>query len=254
MRTNKLLSSFIFSILLLAGIPVADAAVSLAFPPAGGPLYDLDYGPSGGIASLDGFYTGPFGVQTPDVVEASVAGLSASYEVVGDGTDLMQFRFLLENTSASATSGLGFLVRVNPDGTGFSSPDLGQVTFPAQTAGEAAAFEIDDEFSGNIGANVVGGVLDDTNSCVSACDLVYALSWEIGALAPGQVALVNVGLSDVMLTLSGRYLDAIAADDAQSTLRLSGTATVVPLPGALPLLSGALAGILLTLRRRIGRA
>ena len=182
------------------------------------------------------------------MVDGSVAGLSFSSFVSGDGTGLLEINYLLQNTSVSTSFNLGFIARVDPDGAGLFAKDSGVSTFPSNAVGEPVRWEIDSS-SGNIDANInPGGLLDNTNNCTVSCDLVYALQWDLGLLDPGQTAIVRLGLSDNGQALSSNFLDANSVSDS-ATLRLSGLTSVVPIPAALPLLLSGLIGLVFLPRR-----
>jgi len=234
---NRITGIALGSVLVLAA-PTSGAAVAV-FDILGGPSFDLDYA-SAGVATVDANYLGPFGIQTPDVVGGSVAGLDFSRSVSGDGTSLLEIDYRLENTSVSDSFNLGFIVRVDPDGSGFGTSDAGSATFPSALAGEAGRWEIDSS-SGNIDQNInPGGSLDNSNNCLAGCDLIYAMQWDLGVLAPGQIASVRIGLSDDGQALSANFLDANSVSDSAS-FRLSGVASVVPVPAAVPLFLSAMA-------------
>jgi hypothetical protein len=240
-------SKIILSTLLLLS-PMAASASIAVFSTAGGPTFDLDYA-SSGFATVTARYLGPFGNETPDVVNASVTGLSFESSISGEGTGLFQIDYRVHNTSASDSFNLGFIARVDPDGAGLFTEDSGNATFSSNAIGEAVSWEIDSN-SGNLDAHLNGGSLDNTNNCASGCDLVYALQWNLGTLNPGQVAIIRLGLSDDGQTLSNNFLDASSTTSA-ATLRLSGLATVVPLPAALPLFISALMGLGFISRRKV---
>jgi len=246
MRFLKIISNIILSSILLLAPMTAGATVTI-FDTLGGPSFDLDYA-SSGVATVDTRYIGPFGNETPDVVDASVAGLNFSSFVSGDGTGLLEINYLLRNTSFSTSFNLGFIARVDPDGGGLLTNDTGIFTFPSVAAGEPVRWEIDSS-SGNIDSNInPGGLLDNSNNCLVSCDLIYALQWDFGQLDPGQTAIVRLGLSDNGQALSSNFLDANSVSDS-ATLRLSGVASVVPIPAALPLLLSGLIGLAFMTRR-----
>ena len=109
-----------------------------------------------------------------------------------------------------------------------------------------------DSSSGNIDSNInPGGALDNSNGCApTGCDLIYALQWDLGLLDPGQIAIVSIGLSDDGQALAANFLDASSVSDSAS-LRLSGVATVVPVPAALPLFLTAIAAFGFFTRRKM---
>lgn len=237
---------------ILAGVllvfPLSASASVSIFDTYGGPEFDLDYA-SFGAAGVSARYLGPFGNLTPDVVDASVANLSFESSTSGEGTGLFEISYRVRNTSASDSFSLSFIARVDPDGDGFASLDSGKETFTSNAAGEATGWEIDAK-SGNIDANLNGGLLDNTNNCASSCDLVYAMQWNLGALNPGQVAIIRLGISDDGQTVSNNFLDAKSTTSA-ATLRFSGLATVVPIPAALPMFISAIIGLGFMTRRKV---
>ena len=91
--------------------------------------------------------------------------------------------------------------------------------------------------------------MDNSNNCAAGCDLIYALQWDLGLLAPGEIAIVSIGLSDDGQALSANFLDANSVEDSAS-LRLSGVATVVPVPAALPLFLSGIIGFGFFTRRK----
>lgn len=247
MHFLKIISNIILgSILILTSI-TAGATVSI-FQESTGPLFDLDYAVAG-VATVNARYIGPFGSQTPKVVNDSVTGLSFSRSVFGDGTGLLEIDYQLHNTSVSDSFNLGLIIRVDPDGTGLFSEDTGSSIFSSIGAREPVGWEIDSP-SGNIDSNINGGSLDNSNNCApEGCDLIYALQWDLGQLDPGQTATVRIGLSDDGQTLSSNFLDANSVSDSAS-LRFSGVVTsVVPIPAALPLLISGLIGLFFMPRR-----
>ena len=233
----------------LALASATSAAAVVLFDTLGGPTFDIDYADFG-VATVSANYIGPFGIETPDVVGASVAGLSFISSVSGDGTGLFTIDYQLENTSVSDSFNLGFIVRVDPDGAGLFTEDIGSSSFASAAAGEPSRWEIDSS-SGNIDSNIKpGGSLDNLNNCApTGCDLIYALQWDLGLLAPGEIAIVTIGLSDDGQALSANYLDANSVLDSAS-LRLSGVATVVPVPAALWLFGSGLLGLVGIARRK----
>ena len=248
MNTKKTMYGIALGLSLGLASATSGAAVFL-FDTLGGPTHDIDYG-AAGVATVSANYIGPFGIQTPDVVNAGVAGLSFTSSVSGHGTGLFTIEYQLENTSVGDNFNLGFIVRVDPDGDGFFSEDTGKSSFESLAAGEPSDWEIDSS-SGNIDQNInAAGQLDNSNNCAPAgCDLIYALQWDLGLLAPGDIALVTIGLSDDGQALSGNFLDANAVSSSTS-LRLSGT-TVVPVPAALPLFLSAIFGLVALTRSKL---
>lgn len=246
MRLKKTFSGILLGSTLAMVTATSGAAVVL-FGTLGGPEFEIDYA-AAGVATVGANYTGPFGIQTPDVVGTSVAGLSFISSVSGNGTGLFTIDYKLENTSVSDSFNLGFIVRVDPDGAGFFTNDTGSSSFASAVAGEPSSWEIDSS-GGNIDSNIGGGALDNSNNCLAGCDLIYALQWDLGLLNPGQIALVRVGLSDNGQALSANFLDANSLSDSAS-LRLSGVASVVPIPAALPLFLSAIAGLGFLSRRK----
>ena len=234
----------------LALVSAASGAAVFLFDTLGGPEFELDYA-SAGVANVSAYYIGPFGIQTPDVVGANVAGLSFMSSVSGDGTGLLTIDYELQNISVSDSFNLGFIVRVDPDGAGFFTNDAGDSNFASAAPGESSRWDIDSS-SGNIDQNIrPGGALDNTNSCAQGCDLIYALQWDLGILGPGEIATISIGLSDDGQAISANFLDANSVSDSAS-LRLSGIATaVVPLPAALPLFLSAIMSLLLFNRRKV---
>jgi hypothetical protein len=246
-NTKKTMVGIALGLSLALASATSGAAVFL-FDTLGGPTYEIDYG-AAGVASVSASYIGPFGTQTPDVVDASVAGLSFTSSVSGDGTGLFAIEYQLENTSVGDSFNLGFIVRVDPDGDGFFTEDTGSSSFGSVAVGEPSDWEIDSS-SGNIDQNIAAGQLDNSNNCdPEGCDLIYALQWQLGLLAPGDIAIVTVGLSDDGQALSANYLDADALSRS-SSLRLSGT-TVVPVPAALPLFLSAIFCLVTLTRRKL---
>jgi len=225
---------------------------------------DILYG-SGGFASIDGYFVidvvGTIGTGSV----GSVSGLSFSHSISSINPGLMQVQYRLENTSASDDFGIGFISRADPDGdsTDFFSSEVANPIWPGTApANEAVRWEIDDFFSGNLDQNILNlGQLDNANGCGADCDVLMALQWNFGMLklTPGQIALINLGLSDDGQTLSSRLLAAALDNGAGAgidpVLTFSGTATVVPLPAPIVLLAGgllALAGIRRSSRRHAG--
>jgi hypothetical protein len=89
---------------------------------------------------------------------------------------------------------------------------------------------------------------------MAVCDADLALQWNIPSLAPSEMWIVTVGLSDDGSTLSpNRYLTATSFDTADTQIRFSGTSSVVPEPSTALLLLTGLAGMAQASRKRSGR-
>lgn len=227
--------------------PQAHAAVAISGGSADGTL-DVTYG-SGGVATLEGFTAGPFGVLKGSDANAA-ANLSFSASTAVDSAGHLITDFSLTNTSAGTNLNLDFLALVDPDDGDFFTDDIPTaIEFPDNApAGEPVRWEVD-SFFGDINTHAGSGgsgSLDNMNQCGASCDVSFALQWSL-AIGPGQTGIVSVALADDGFALSQRYLRA-AVDDGSGNpvppeLTLSGNATVVPAPGALLLLASALAGV-----------
>lgn len=239
---------------------VAGAAVSIDSVLGEG-NFDFSYG-SGGTGSLSTVFSGPFGVLAASNIGATgsvgVTNLALSTAVSGAGSNMLRVDYTLNNLSGTDSFNLGMIALVDPNGGDpFFDVDRPTINFPgAVGAGEPVAYGVDD-FFGSLNAKVLGGSLDNSNNCGAACDLQYALQWDLGLLAPGGSITVSVGLSDSGLSLSTRNLlsqldgGGIGVDPS---LTLSGAVSAVPLPAPALLLGSALAGLLGIRRRGAARS
>ena len=113
-------------------------------------------------------------------------------------------------------------------------------------ASPGQGFEVDEPgfVFGDIFCHLLAGSLDDTNALPmgSPDDVSMALSFEIGSLAFGEVARIEILISE-----AGEALDGIVLthrDPANpTTITYSGRATILPEPGTALLLGVGLAAL-----------
>lgn len=214
--------------------------------------FDFDYGSTGGALLLGAVHVFGHGtIPNPDL-EAQT-GLSLDCSVTGLGTDLVVVRTRIGNPTASTAGQVRVFAFVNPNGNTFTSSqflyDVPGVSFGAVAPGEPSFYGIDDlanldaSTPGNIDFEIFGAGLTNSNYCGAFCDVVFALQWSVGDLAPGTAAQITLGLSDTGVLASGRYLTAARAndsgvpDDPTTILTFSGHSAIVPLLATVPALS-----------------
>ena len=69
-------------------------------------------------------------------------------------------------------------------------------------------------------------------SCRSStgCDATAGLQWNALALGPGETFRIQVAFSDAGQQVSARWIDFVAVNSPDTTLRMSGLSTIVPVP------------------------
>jgi hypothetical protein len=246
---------------------LAAAAVSL---PSGDPFLngtlDLAYRSSGAVRldpvlyvdSNENFAPGALAtVYAPiDTVEAAT-GLDFGYSVSGVGSGTVAVSYTVTNTTGLDWTGLRFFAVVAGDPFDALLEIAGQGG-SALDDRDPARWGIDDFQAGDLFLNDVltAATLDATNHCgATACAAEAGLEWHLDTLPDGMTWLVRVLLSEEGVTLGNVALSLTLADAAGDplvpfeTLHVSGTATLVPLPGGLALLAAPVS-LLLTMRRR----
>lgn len=169
---------------------------------------------------------------------------SFSAELSPDGSDVtLRYRFV--NDTDTTFPSVSFFVFIDPEidvalngyfneaGIVVGTPGMG----PADVS--ADSWEIDEPgyVFGDIFSNLLNGVLDNMNAVPSVApdDVSMALGFQLGDLHPGQVAVIDVLLSDDGDVLGDFALQHFEPNTFSSdTLTISGVA-VVPEPNAMSL-------------------
>jgi hypothetical protein len=254
MRIANRSLQFMLAAALIAAPPVARATMTL---PGGDTLLtggfdDLRYGATGASYVTPLLYLGDLSATDAPGVQAAFTDLTYSYALSGLGTPAASILYTISNDGIDPFADLRFMVNVQADGSN-SFLDTVNVVFGAAAPGDPDQFQV-----GDFSVDPVGVLLadhdgaDGSNACgVAVCDADLALQWNLAALDPGAVWLVQVSLSDDGSRVSDRYLQAISAD-SDSALTFSGVASVVPEPTTGLLFIGGLAGLAAIRSRRDG--
>jgi hypothetical protein len=182
-------------------------------------------------------------------LQANTTNLAYSYSFEGSGTSLFSVTYSILNEGVTPFSDLRFMVDVQADGPDVAPfLDTALAVWGAPSAGDPDNFQIAD-FStlvGGLASSIVtNNGLNGTDGCSgNACDVDFALQWNLGALQPNETWNIRVGLSDDGSVLSSRYLQATSASTANTVLTFSGNAQVVPEPGTYAVLGLGLAFLL----------
>jgi hypothetical protein len=234
--------------LALALAPVSPAFGSLTLPGGDGYLNgafdEINYRATGVAYVTPLLYVGDLGSTKPPDQHDLLTALTYGYTAGGLGTTLFTVRYSIRNDDDDPFTGLRFMVNVQPDGSG-SLQDNALVFWGAQAAGDPDQYQVATVAQNLQNAIVLNNTLNDSNSCAGvACNVDFALQWNLAQLDPGLEWVITVGLSDDGTALSTRYLQAASSADPSGTvLTFSGSAAVVPVPAAGLLLASALVGL-----------
>jgi hypothetical protein len=172
--------------------------------------------------------------------------LQYGFSVTGEGSSLMKVDYTISNTSQTDSfNQLRFMLVTNPDGDSVNFLDPVSETWGAPVSGDQnrrEAREFSDPSSTLFaGFQLNGNLTEGTDACLSGadCDATVGLQWNAPLLGPRQTLLVSIGPSDDGQHLSSRFIDVTAVNSPNTTLTLSGVASIstVPVP-----LSGLLFG------------
>lgn len=229
--------------LLAACALVAASGVQAALtPPAGGGV--ADYGNGGNLFEVLPFLyvQGLGGANIPESVVVLNPLLSYTSSDAGWGSSLLTFDYRVHNSSTTQSfHDLRFMVFANPDGGPNPFLDTISESWGPDAAGEPVMREVR-EFSFNPNTTIVGRFLVNNNlsegvaaidaGCMGAagCDATAGLQWNAANLGPGQTFRVLVGMSDDGQSLSKRWIDAKAVDSPNTSLRISGLSSIIPVP------------------------
>lgn len=193
----------------------------------------------------------------PDTVTGAT-GLDYSYSFTGAGTGALEMTYAIGNQTGITWTGLRFFVDVSGDPFD-DLLEIPVIEVGTTDSGDPVGWGADDFVAGDLFLNDIlsAAKLDGENHCAgAACAAEGGLQWDLDALPNGQTWLVRVRLSDDGSTLGKVVLRMQLANglgtalDGQ-VLSVSGSAVVVPLPGALLLMLGALST--LVAGNRLGR-
>jgi len=264
MRALLLLPALLLGLAAGSAVAItpADLGTTGTFLRSGGPS-PFTIGAGGAVEELEGFLflpgedlngAGP-GVAAQLSSDPLPAGLALAFSSsLSDGGSDLLLRYDFTNTGTATLSGIGFVSFLDAE---IDEPTNTFFNEYAEVEGAPAAgqgFEADEPgfVSGDIFANALAGVLDDSNAVpfASPDDVSLALSFLLGALAPGEIARFDVLISEDGDALGGVRLRQLDVDAASTTvITFSGAAAIVPEPGTGLLLAAGLAG-LGRLRRR----
>ena len=261
------------------GLPCArgDLTVTGNFGPNGDvgfatspPNLSITYGADGqgAVSQVDGFvnvpgvtYSNPvdpsFG-PSADLVNGAPAGLAYQFSSSQPTAHQLLLTYQFTNVSGAALAGFQFLQYTDPD-VGTSYPyEYANVANPSSLglAGNPSSFQVSDANYGTTFTNLASGMLsnnNDLNSAGTTGDVSFALGFNIGTLANGQTATIDVLLSDDGSSLGNFAITEVAPDYPGDGLTISG-AVVVPEPTSLVLVAtGCLLGSVPLARRRVRR-
>jgi hypothetical protein len=243
----------------LVWLPSSGAVATMTLPGgdtlANGAFNEIKYGVTGDAFATPFLFVSELGSTEPPSDHAAVSELTFGYALAGLGTPALTITYSITNDGLADFNDLRFIMNMQVDGSG-SFNDTTEATWGAAAPGTPDQYQIDDFFTGDlIGKIQANNGLDGSDACgMAVCDADLALQWNIPSLAPSEVWIVMVGLSDDASTLSGnRYLTATSFDTADTQITFSGTSTVVPEPSTALLVLAGLAGIAGASRTRSGR-
>lgn len=243
--------SILLSGLWLAGLPGAAAAISVGpFGPGGlggsSNGQSATFGGEGQVFELDAFlYTGAGPAVSLSTLGGGAGGLAISFgaSISADGSDLL-LTYELTNTDLVPLAGFTFLSFVDAEIAEPTTTYFNEVASVLGTPAVGQGFEIDEPgyAFGDILDNVAAGALDGRNAVGpgAADDVSMALSFQIGSLDPGDLARIQIQLSedgDALGPLRLVQSDPLAL---ATTLTYSGQSQVVRAAAPIPEPGGAL--------------
>lgn len=242
------------------------AASMAAVGPAGatstnGGMENIAYGNGGNIFQLQPmlFVQGLGSANDPLSIATLNPALQYSFSVTGEGSSLMKINYSISNKSSTDSfSQLRFMLFTNPDGDSVNFIDKVAETWGAAAIGDPdsrEAREFSDPSATLLSKFQLNGALTEaTDGCLTGagCDATVGLQWNAAELKPNETWLVSIGLSDDGQHLSSRFIDVIAVNAADTTLTLSGVAsiTAVPVPFSGLLFGSGLMALAAGMRRR----
>jgi hypothetical protein len=263
---NTLQPQAILRGLMLAAALAASTAATAAVGPAGavnanGSMDNIGYGAGGNIFQLQPmlFVQGLGNANDPLSIATLNPLLQYSLVVSGAGTSLMKINYSITNSSATESfNQLRFMLFANPDGDSVNFIDRVSETWGAAATGDPERREarefIDPSTTLLSSFQVNGNLTEGTTACLSGagCDATLGLQWNAPLLGPKETWLVSIGLSDDGQHLSTRFLDVLAVNTPNTTLTLSGVAsiTAVPLPFSALLFGSGLMALGASARQR----
>jgi hypothetical protein len=235
-------------------------------PNAFGDFSDITYGNGGNLFELQPylFVNGLGGASDAKSVVGLNSALDFSFSWGQSNANTVVVQYRISNLSETQSfDNLRFMVFANPDGDSQDYADRVTESWGAATPGgptrrqvfalPGAVFDnVVSTFKAN--NNLADGAPSGACAAATGCDATLGLQWNAAQLKPGESWLVQVGLSDAGSrdVLSARWLMASAVNSPNTSLTLSGLATVsaVPEPGALPLLLAGLLAVGTVVRQR----
>jgi hypothetical protein len=203
-----------------------------------------DYGIGGNLFAIEAllYVQGLGSAGLPQNVVALNPLLQYSSAISGLGTSLVTIDHRIRNVSPTQTfDDLRFMMYANPDGDTTEYLDEVVENWGVAQAGDPVLHEVreysDDPSVGVLANFLLNNTLVEGADAIDAgcrsfsgCDATAGLQWNALALGPGETFRVQVAFSDAGQQVSARWIDFVAVNSPDTTLRMSGRSTIVPVP------------------------
>ncbi len=197
----------------------------------GGDVYELDAFVHVAGRDLNGGRAGSAAALSTDALPPELS-LSFASSLSADGSDLI-LAYEVENVSVETIIGMTFVSYVDAEIDEPKNSFFNEVAATSGSLASGQAFEVDEPgfSSGDIYDNASNAALDGANASTTADDVAMAFSFLFPELAPGEVARIEVMLSEDGDRLGDFAIRQSDTDPSSpTTIDFSGRGILIPIP------------------------